>query len=32
MSIRKYNKIDYFNYKEVPYPNIYNLNSNSMFI
>ena len=29
MSIRKYNKIDYFNYKEVPYPNIYNLNKNS---
>ena len=29
MSIRKYDKIDYFNYKEVPYPNIYNLNKGS---
>ena len=29
MSIRKYNKIDYFNYKEVPYPTIANINSGS---
>ena len=29
MSIRKYNKIDYFNYKEVPYPTIANINKDN---
>ena len=29
MSIRKYNKIDYFNYKEVPYPTIASINTES---